>query len=162
SYPSDPYRRTKNQTAAGASFGLPYVQVLLAEGTSYSTRASYWQKYFVHRAVRPEAYGGLAHHRLANGASDYPLHDAFLRAEPLGASKAECGSSLRAHTYPEAAARPPAYPGGARSIGAVAAPLLKAFFDESRVITDPVQPDPLGPPRLVPYNGPQHTVGGEL
>src|SRR5215468_2214554 len=162
SYPSNPYRRSKNQTTAGASFGLPYVQALLAEGTSYATRASYWQKYFVHRTVRPEAYGGLAHHRLANGASDYPLHDDFLRSDALGRSKAKYGTYLLSQTYPEGAPLHSAYPGGATSIGAVTATLLKAFFDESRVITDPVQPDPLDPTRLVPYSGPELTVGGEL
>jgi len=162
SYPSNPYRRSKNQTAAGASFGLPYVQAVLAEGTSYATRGSYWQKYFVHRTVRPEAYGGLAHHRLANGASDYPLHDAFLRSDALGRSKAKYGTYLLSQTYPEAAPLHSAYPGGATSIGAVTATLLKAFFDESRVIPDPVQPDPLDPTRLVPYSGPELTVGGEL
>ena len=162
SYPSNPYRRSKNQTTAGASFGLPYVQALLAEGTSYATRASYWQKYFVHRTVRPEAYGGLAHHRLANGVSDYPLHDAFLRSDALGRSKAKYGTYLLSQTYPTAAPLHSAYPGGATSIGAVTATLLKAFFDESRVIADPVQPDPLDPTRLVPYSGPPLTVGGEL
>jgi hypothetical protein len=106
SYPSNPYRRSKNQTAAGASFGLPYVQAVLAEGTSYATRGSYWQKYFVHRAVRPEAYGGLAHHRLANGASDYPLHHAFLRSDALGRSKAKYGTYLLSQTYPEGRAPP--------------------------------------------------------
>ncbi len=40
--------------------------------------------------------------------------------------------------------------------------MLKAFFDESRVIADPVQPDPGDPTRLVPYSGPALTVGGEL
>jgi len=39
---------------------------------------------------------------------------------------------------------------------------LKAFFDESRIITDPMQPDPRDPTRMVPYSGPQLTVGGEL
>jgi hypothetical protein len=162
SYPSNPYRRSKNQVPAGASFGLPYVQALLAMGTSYATRASYWQKYYVHRTVRPEAYGGLAHQRLANGVSDYPLHDAFLRSEALARSKAKNGTYLLAQTYPEAAPLHSAYPGGATSIGAVTATLLKAFFDESRVITDPVQPDPADPTRLVPFSGPPLTVGGEL
>jgi hypothetical protein len=161
-YPSNPYRRSKNQAPAGASFGLPYVQALLAEGTAYATRASYWQKYFVHRTVRPEAYGGLAHHRLAKGVSDYPLHDNFLRSDALGRSRAKYGTYLLSQTYREAAPLHSAYPGGATSIGAVTATLLKAFFDESRVITDPVQPDPLDPTRLVPYSGPQLTVGGEL
>jgi hypothetical protein len=162
SYPSNPYRKSKTQGPAGATFGLSYVQGSLAEGITYAVRAAYWQKYFVHRAVRPEAYGGLAHQRLANGVSDYPLHDAFLRSDALGRSKAKYGTYLLSQTYPEAAPFHSAYPGGATSIGAVTATLLKAFFDESRVIPDPVQPDPLDPTRLVPYNGPELTVGGEL
>ena len=162
SYPSNPYRKSKTQGPAGATFGLPYVQALLATGISNSVRASYWQKYFVHRAVRPEAYGGLAHHRLANGVSDYPLHDNFLKSEALDRSKAKYGTYLLSQTYPEAAPFHSTYPGGATGVGAVTATILKAFFDESRVIANPVQPDPADPTRLVPYSGPPLTVGGEL
>jgi hypothetical protein len=162
SYPSNPYRKSKTQSPAGATFGLMYVQALLATGISNSVRASYWQKYFVHRTVRPEAYGGLAHHRLANGVSDYPLHDNFLKSEALDRSKAKYGTYLLSQTYPEAAPLHSTYPGGATGVGAVTATILKAFFDESRVIANPVQPDPADPTRLVPYNGPPLTVGGEL
>ncbi|HVQ73459.1 MAG TPA: vanadium-dependent haloperoxidase [Bradyrhizobium sp.] len=162
SYPSNPYRKSKTQVPAGASFGLPYVQALLATGISNSVRACYWQKYFVHRTVRPEAYGGLAHHRLANGVSDYPLHDNFLKSEALDRSKAKYGTYLLSQTYPEAAPFHSTYPGGATAVGAVTATILKAFFDESRVIANPVQPDPADPTRLVPYSGPPLTVGGEL
>ena len=133
-----------------------------AEGISNSVRASYGQKYFVHRAVRPEAYGGLAHHRLAHGVSDYPLHDNFLKSEALGRSKAKYGTYLLSQTYPEAAPMHSTYPGGATGVGGVTATLLKAFFDESRVVANPVQPDPADPTRLVPYSGPPLTVGGEL
>lgn len=162
SYPSNPYRKSKTQGPGGGSFGLPYVQALLATGISNSVRASYWQKYFVHRAVRPEAYGALAHHRLANGVSDYPLHDDFLKSEALARSKAKYGTYLLSQTYPEGAPFHSTYPGGATSVGAVTATILKAFFDESRVIANPVQPDPADPTRLVPYDGPPLTVGGEL
>jgi hypothetical protein len=162
SYASNPYRKSKTQAPAGATFGLSYIQALLAEGISNSVRASYWQKYFVHRAVRPEAYGGLAHHRLAHGVSDYPLHDNFLKSEALGRSKAKYGTYLLSQTYPEAAPMHSTYPGGATSVGSVTATLLKAFFDESRVVANPVQPDPADPTRLVPYSGPPLTVGGEL
>jgi len=162
SYPSNPYRKSKTQSPAGATFGLPYVQALLATAISNSVRASYWQKYFVHRAVRPEAYGGLAHHRLANDVSDYPLHDNFLKSEALDRSKAKYGTYLLSQTYPEAAPLHSTYPGGATSVGAITATMLKAFFDESRVIANPVQPDPADPTRLVPYSGPPLTVGGEL
>ncbi|MBR1133719.1 vanadium-dependent haloperoxidase [Bradyrhizobium iriomotense] len=162
SYPSNPYRKLKTQVPAGATFGLQYVQALLATGISNSVRAAYWQKYFVHRTVRPEAYGALAHHRLANGVSDYPLHDDFLKSEALARSKAKYGTYLLSQTYPEGAPFHSTYPGGATSVGAVTATILKAFFDESRVITNPVQPDPADPTKLVPYSGPPLTVGGEL
>ncbi|HEY9455146.1 MAG TPA: vanadium-dependent haloperoxidase [Bradyrhizobium sp.] len=162
SYPSNPYRKLKTQGPGGATFGLPFVQALLATGIRNSVRASYWQKYFVHRAVRPEAYGGLAHHRLANGVSDYPLHDNFLKSEALDRSKAKYGTYLLSQTYPEAAPFHSTYPGGATSVGAVTATILKAFFDESRIIANPVQPDPADPTRLVAYSGPPLTVGGEL
>ncbi|WP_439392640.1 vanadium-dependent haloperoxidase [Bradyrhizobium sp. PMVTL-01] len=162
SYPSNPYRKSKTQTPAGATFGLPYVQALLATGISNSVRAAYWQKYFVHRTVRPEAYGALAHHRLANGVSDYPLPDEFLKSEALARSKAKYGTHLLSQTYPEGAPLHSTYPGGATSVGAVTATILKAFFDESRVIANPVQPDPADPTRLVPYDGSPLTVGGEL
>src|SRR5205823_9406072 len=39
--------------------------------------------------------------------------------------------------------------------------ILKAFFDESFVIKDPVMPNEDGT-ALVPYTGPDLTVGGEL
>ncbi|TFV28639.1 twin-arginine translocation pathway signal protein [Bradyrhizobium frederickii] len=162
SYPSNPYRKSKTQGPAGATFGLAYVQALLATAISNSVRAAYWQKYFVHRALRPEAYGGLAYHRLANGVSDYPLHDSFLKSEALNRSKAKYGTYLLSQTYPDAAPLHSTYPGGATGVGAVTATILKAFFDESRVIVNPVQPDPADPTRLVPYTGAPLTVGGEL
>ena len=161
-YPSNPYRISKNEAAASGTFGLPHVQGLLAEGVTNAVRGSYWQKYFVHRTVRPEAYGGLAHQRLANGVNDYPLHDEFLRSEALGRSKAKHGTHLLSQTYSSAAPLHSSYPGGASCLGAVTATLLKAFFDESRVIANPMQPNPSDPTKLVPYKGPPLTVGGEL
>ena len=160
--PTNPYRRSGTQTAAGATFGLAYVQGLLAEGTSRAIRASYWQKWFVHRTLRPEAYAGLAHQRLANGVGDYPLHDDFLRSQALERTRAKHGTHLLPQVYPEAAPMHSAYPGGAASVAGVSVTLLKAFFDEDRVVADPVQPDPADPTRLVPYAGPPLTVGGEL
>jgi hypothetical protein len=138
------------------------MQAMLAEGTVCANRACYWQKWFVHRTLRPEAYGGLAHRRLAHGAGDYPLHDEFLRSEALGRSMVTHGSHLLPQAYPDASPMHSAYPGGASSVGAVGATLLKAFFDESRVFADPVQPDPRDPTRLVPYAGAPLTLGGEL
>ena len=160
--PSNPYRRSRNQSAGAATFGIQHVQAVIAEGMNFTPRAAYWQKWFVHRTLRPEAYGGLAHHRLVNGVSDYPLHDDFLRSEVLGRTRAKQGTCLLSQNTPDGSPIFSAYPGGGAGLAGVAATLLKAFFDESRTIADPVQPDPGDPTRLVPYSGPPLTVGGEL
>jgi hypothetical protein len=160
--PANPYRRLRAQSAGGASFGPSHLQAVLAQGINCAPRAAYWQKWYVHRTLRPEAYGGLAHQRLANGVTDYPLHDDFLRSEALDRTRAKQGSYLLSQTFPEGSPVFSAYPGGGASVAGVAATVLKAFFDEGRVIANPVQPDPGDPTRLVPYSGPPLTVGGEL
>ena len=160
--PANPYRSLRTQSAGSASFGPAHLQAILAQGISCAPRAAYWQKWFVHRTLRPEAYGGLAHHRLANGVTDYPLHDDFLRSEALDRTRAKQGSYLLSQTFPEGSPVFSAYPGGGASVAAVAVTVLKAFFDESRTIANPVQPDPGDPTRLVPYTGAPLTVGGEL
>lgn len=160
--PSNPYRSLRTQSAGGATFAPTHLQAVLAQGMSCAPRAAYWQKWYVHRTLRPEAYGGLAQQRLANGVTDYPLHDDFLRSEALNRTRAKQGSYLLSQTFPDGSPVFSAYPGGGASIAGVAATVLKAFFDESRVIANPVQPDPADPTRLVPYNGPPLTVGGEL
>jgi len=63
--------------------------------------------------------------------------------------------------FPEGSPTHPAYGAGHATVAAACVTILKAFFDESFVIPDPVEAsaDGLG---LVPYNGPALTVGGEL
>src|SRR5918997_723024 len=158
--PANPYRRLRTQSAGSASFGPSPLQAILAQGILCAPRAAYWQKWFVHRTLRPESYGGLAHHRLANGVSDYPLHDDFLRSEALNRTRAKQGSCLLSQTFPEGSPVFPAYPGGGASLAAVAVTVPKALFDESRTIWEPAEADPGGPARLVPYTGPPLTVGG--
>src|ERR687893_323852 len=99
--PANPYRRLRAQSAGSASFGPSHLQAILAQGITSAPRAAYWQKWYVHRTLRPESYGGLAHHRLANGVSDYPLHDDFLRSEALDRTRAKQGSYLLSQTFPE-------------------------------------------------------------
>jgi hypothetical protein len=58
----------------------------------------------------------------------------------------------------------PAYGSGHATVGGACVTILKAWFDESFVLPDPVVPDGDGT-SLVPYTGPGSgslTVGGEL
>jgi len=159
--PSNPYLRLSKTASGTGTFGLAYIQGFLPLATSREIRAAYWQKWYVHRTIRPEAFGGLLHHHFVSGR-DYPLHEDIVVSEALDRSFDEFGTYFLSSAYPEGAPNHGSYPGGASSIGAVSATILKAFFDETFVIPNPVQPDPSDPTRLIPYVGPPLTVGGEL
>ena len=160
--PANPYLKSKTQTGSTSSFGAPYLAGLLPLATSRAIRVTYWQKFYVHRVLRAEAYAGLVHHRVANRVDEYPIHKELLDSQALARSFGKWGTYLLAHVFPEGAPIHSAYPGGATEIAASNVTLLKAFYDENFVIANPVQPDPVDPTRLIPYVGPPLTVGGEL
>jgi len=160
-HPNNPYLSLTKTSSGNGAFGFGHIQSYLPLGTSREIRANYWQKWYVHRVLRPEAYGGLVHNALAQG-KDYPLHQDILESEAVDRVFQRNGTYLLPGAYPEGAPNHSSYPGGASSIGAINATFLKAFFDESYVIPNPVQPDPKDPTKLIPYVGPALTVGGEL
>lgn len=112
--------------------------------------------------MRPEAFHGLVYQRVTNGVSDYPIHADLLDSEALARVTSKFGTQLLAHAYPEGAPLHGSYPAGSAAIAGVSATLIKAFFDESYVIPNPVQADPNDPTKLVPLTGAPLTVGGEL
>ena len=63
--------------------------------------------------------------------------------------------------FPEGSPTHPAYPSGHATVAGACVTVLKAFFDESFVIPNPVVSSADGL-SLVPYVGPDLTVGGEL
>src|SRR5262245_6450489 len=63
--------------------------------------------------------------------------------------------------FPEGCPTHPAYGAGHATVAGVCVTILKAWFDESWVIPDPVVPTPDGL-ALTPYSGSSLTVGGEL
>ncbi|RWP60387.1 vanadium-dependent haloperoxidase [Mesorhizobium sp.] len=159
---SNPYLKSKTQTGGYSTFGLPYAQSLLPVTASLAIRVAYWQKFYVHRALRPEAYGGLIHHRIANKVDAYPVHGDILNSAALARSVGKFGTHLLSHVYPEGAPIHSSYPGGAAQIAASNVTILKALFDEDATIPNPLQPDPKDPTKLIPYQGEPLTVGGEL
>jgi membrane-associated phospholipid phosphatase len=159
--PTNPYNTSKTLTPGIGTFAQGYFQTLLLLAPSRSIRAAYWQKYYVHRRLRPEAYGGLVHNNLAN-KTKYPLNPEILNSNAVAQTFSKFGTYLLPQAYPEAAPTHSSYPSGAASIGAVQATILKAAFDESFIIPNPVVPDPNDPTKVIPYEGSPLTVGGEL
>jgi hypothetical protein len=159
--PQNPYLKLKTSSGNTSTWGQPYVQSLLYLARSREQRVAYWNKNNVHRTLRPEAFGGLVHNVLANGV-DYPLHDDVLGSEAVERIFQKFGTYLLPTSLPDGAPLHGSYPGGGASTAGAHATLLKAFYDESWVLPNPVQTDPSDPTRLIPYVGPPLTLGGEL
>jgi hypothetical protein len=159
--PGNPYVRSNTQVGSAATFALGHLQALLNLGTSRAIRASYWQKYYVHRILRPEAYGGLIYNNIVN-KTQYPINSEVLNSKALADTFSTFGTYLLPQAYPEASPIHSSYTGGAAVNAGVNITLLKAFFDENFVIPSPVVPDPKDPTKVIPYSGRPLTVGGEL
>jgi hypothetical protein len=162
--PGNPYASTTAQDAF-STWGGPHILSLVTEVATRALKAVWCQKWFVHRRLRPEAFGGLVHNRLIDrAAADYPINEEILTSDALPAVFEKYGSYLLPQAYPEGSPLHPAYGGGHATVAGACVTILKAWFDESFVIPNPVVPNRQGT-ALVAYTGPDAgslTVGGEL
>ncbi|HEY0014882.1 MAG TPA: hypothetical protein VGC13_01135 [Longimicrobium sp.] len=161
-----------------ATFGPPHLLQALSEVLGRALRAVWWQKWGVHRRLRPEEYGGRVHNHVT-GARTYPLHASIVESLTLAPTAEKPArlsqyfgnagerfptSYLLPQAYPEGAPTHPAYGAGHAAGSGALVTILKAFFDENRPIENPVQASTDGL-ALVPYTGTdasQMTLGGEL
>jgi len=167
--PGNPYAassgKLRTQTGFG-TFGAPHVKTLVAEAATRALKAVWYQKWFVHRNLRPEAYGGLVHFMKTNAAG-YPLHSDILNAHAVAAVFARTGTYFLPHAFPEGCPQHPSYGQGHSTVAGACATMVKAFFDDRAVLadfTDIVEASADGL-SLVPYAGSdrnQLTVGGEM
>ncbi len=157
----NPYYFSANQDGF-TTFGGPHIATLLCEVSTRALKAAWFQKWCVHRRLRPEAYAGLVHNRLHNVAA-YPLAMDEITASPalsMLASK-NYGSYLLPMAFPEGSPLHPSYAAGHATVAGACVTILKAWFDDSLVIPNPVVPSADGI-ALVTYTGSLLTVGGEL
>lgn len=157
--PNNPYRQSGNQSGF-STFGGPQVFDLLARVANCALNCAWYQKWSVHRRVRPEEFGGLVHnHR--KGTANYPIHFEVLNSRALDEVFDRYGTYLLPMAFPEGCPTHPAYPAGHAAISGACVTALKAFFDESFVIPNPVIATADGF-SLGPYDGAQLKVGDEL
>ncbi|HXE76196.1 MAG TPA: vanadium-dependent haloperoxidase [Candidatus Xenobia bacterium] len=160
--PGNPYVASATQEGFG-TFGGPYMATILCEVATRALKAVWYQKWCVHRRLRPEAYGGRVHRR-ATGQAGYPLHSDILNSQALSRTFSRYGTGLLPQVYPEGSPLHPSYGAGHGTVAGACVTVLKALFDESFVVPDPVVPNP-GGRELVAYRGADAgslTVGGEL
>lgn len=155
----NPYKHSRTQSPF-ATFGQPYVIHLLAVVAQLALRTAWYQKWQVHRRLRPEAMAGRVHNHLADRAT-YPLHRDLLESPVLAATEERQGNHLLCLAYPEGCPVHPSYPAAHAVVAGACVTVLKAFFDEAYGIPEPVEATPDGR-SLRAYRGPSLNVGDEL
>ncbi len=157
--PGNPYLSSTTQAGFG-TWGPPGFKAVLCEVASRALKAVWFQKWFVHRRLRPEAFAGRVHVHLKGNAT-YPLHADVLNSEAVDRVKAKNHTYLLPMAFPEGSPTHPAYGAGHATVAGACVTILKALFDENFVVPDPVVPTSNGL-GLTAYSGPPLTVGGEL
>ncbi len=155
----NPYMRSVCQDGFG-TFGGPHILSLVTEVATRALKAVWYQKWSVHRRLRPEAMAGLVH-LTRSGLASYPLNREILNAQVLDRIHSAHGTYLLPMAFSEGCPTHPSYGAGHATVAGACVTILKAWFDESFVLPRPVVADGLGL-SLVPYSGPSLTVGNEL
>jgi membrane-associated phospholipid phosphatase len=154
----DPYRNSTSQSGF-VTFGSAAILDLVARVANCSLMAAWYQKWLLHRRLRPEEFAGRIHNHITR-ARHYPLPDEILKSSVLDLVFRENGTYFLPIAYPEGCPIHPSYPAGHGAIAGACTTVLKAFFNEATSIRDPVLASSDGE-SLIPYNG-VLTVGGEL
>ncbi len=165
--PNNPYVNSRTQTGFG-TFGTPHLKTLVAEVAQRALKAVWYQKWFVHRHLRPEAYGGLVH-MTKTGQANFPMQSDVMNSDAVHRVFAQHGSYLMPHAFPEGCPQHPSYGQGHATVAGACATVVKAWFNDQTQLTsipgfDIVQASEDGL-SLVPYGGSdenQMTVGGEM
>ena len=165
----NPYNDNPTQIGFG-TFGDPHIATLLCEVATRALKAVWFQKWFVHRRLRPEAMAERVDRTLYAGAG-YPVHPEILNSFN-DSSRLKgfmpAGNALLPMAFPEGSPTHPAYGAGHATVAGACVTILKAWFKETTRLVDiglaPLQPADDGL-SLVPYAGSDAgaiTVGGEL
>jgi hypothetical protein len=155
-----PYQHSRTQ-AGFVTFGAPHMLDYLARVANAALKAAWFQKWVVHRRLRPEAFAGRVHNHM-RGVASYPIHtDLLHRSAAPRAVYEQFGTYLLPMAYTEGAPTHPSYPAGHAAVAGACVTVLKAFFDEAWVLPSPVISSADGT-ALQAYSGPGLTIGGEL
>jgi hypothetical protein len=161
---------------AFATFGTAHLVELIGKAHK-SERHSWYQKWFVHRFLRPEVGSGRVHNA-KTGAADYSIHPDLLNnssvlarvfdynrqmnLQRLGINE---GTYLLPQLFQRGSPTHPSFPAGHAISAGSCVTVLKAWFKETAEFPNPKKPtaDGLALEDYTPgVDGPPLTVGGEL
>jgi hypothetical protein len=154
------------QTGFG-TFGGPAVLTLACEPATRALKDVWYQKWLVHRRLRPEEFGGRVEVKRL-GLRNYPIHtDLTSVSSVLSSVLSKYGTNLLPMAFPEGSPNHTSYGSGHATVAGACVTMLKALFDDTQIVKNPMVPNPAdGGQTLIPYVAPSGepplTVGGEL
>lgn len=172
-----PYQSPSSKEMGFGTFGSPHILSLVTEVATRALKCVWYQKWQVHRRLRPEAFGALIHRQLNHTLPiptpnlivpnpAYPINPNILNKtgnnEILGRIRNKYGTYLLPLAFPEGSPTHPAYGAGHATVAGACVTILKAWFNEEQNIINPEIPKSTNLAELENYAGPQLTVGGEL
>jgi hypothetical protein len=149
------------------TFGGPAVITLACEPATRALKDVWYQKWLVHRRLRPEEFGGRVE-VMRLGRASYPIHSDLMNvSNVLYWVEPRHGSLLLPMAYTEGSPNHTSYGSGHATVAGACVTMLKALFNDQQVIKNPVVPnDADGGWSLIPYVAPPGepplTVAGEL
>ena len=139
--PNNPY----NQRTGGyckqnnfVEFGPSQLLTLLGEVSVRAHKAVWYQKWNVHRRLRPEEFGGRIHFNQFSPGDPplYPVNDIIYNSSVLLKIDAIYSSLFLPQAFPEGSPMHPAYGAGHATLAGACVTILKAWFDSERMLTD--------------------------
>lgn len=162
--PNIPYTAPGDNEMGFATFGGPHIAQLATNSATTALKAVWFQKWFVHRRLRPEVFAQRLHAHLTSSFAYPPgvFHPDVLTSNVLAHVFAAHGSYFLPQAFPEGSPLHPSYGAGHATVAGAAVTILKAVFDEDWILPSPVAPNPAdGGQTLVPLSL-NLTVGHEL
>jgi hypothetical protein len=156
--PNNPYLNNPTQECF-VTFGISQVMALTRAAVHAGLKTAWYQKWQVHRRLRPEEFGFYLQQQVAE-SQDLGIHPDLTQSAALPEIFATYNSYFLPQCYPEGSPAHPAYPSGHATFTGAAVTILKAFFSEDFILPNPVQPNAANT-ALEPYVG-TLTIGGEL
>lgn len=143
----NPYHGNPTQDGFG-TFGGPHIATLMCEVSTRALHAVWYQKWMVHRRLRPEAFAGRVEYNRAHpGRFDVhaSINDSavlprvFAHNATLNGGQ---GTYLLPMAFPEGSPTHPAYGAGHATVAGACTTILKAWFDEDAKISDLLDANP--------------------
>lgn len=116
-------------------FGPSQLLTLIGEVAVRAHKAVWYQKWQVHRRLRPEEFGARVHFKLTN-QKNYPINSVIYQSSAPGKTFNTFGTYFLPQAFPEGSPVHPSYGAGHATLAGACVTILKAWFDESQAFCD--------------------------